>query len=100
MPVVRAPGIVQRSGLTALRFPSVVSILLARPVGPKVLPALKGPPDSIPPAATSLRGPPPLSDSSTHTVRIQKLAVPNVKATIAYSRMRPTLSLAAFGNLE
>jgi hypothetical protein len=37
---------------------------------------------------------------STHTVCIEKLAMPDVKATIAHNRMRPTFSLATFGNLE
>ena len=42
----------------------------------------------------------PFSEFSTHTVCIKKLAMPNVKATIAYNRMCPTISLASFGNLE
>ena len=46
------------------------------------------------------KGTTPFSEFLTHTVCIEKLAMPNVKAAIAYNRMRPTLSLAPFRDLE
>ena len=39
-------------------------------------------------------------DLSTHTVRIQKLAMPDIKAAVAHNRVRPALSLAPLGNVE
>ncbi len=46
------------------------------------------------------KGAAPYSEFSTHTVCIEELAVPNVKATVTYNRMRPTLSLAPLRDLE
>ena len=46
--------------------------------------------------ASASKGTTPFSEFSTHTVSIEKLAMPNVKATIAYNRKSPTLSLASF----